>query len=143
MKTHLFREGQEITLCGIIAKAFSTDDFSEVDCKTCSGRFAVNVDWYKMLREAVNGSMGESDTPIFEHLKKKVDDRNKRRNLRIKKLKRGDYQFGHAGSHHGVGTEECPTKLHHHHDYFCQPPTFDELIDAGIDPDTFEVKSRA
>lgn len=30
-------------------------------------------------------------------------------------------QTGHAGRHHGVGTPECPTDLHHHHDEKCEP----------------------
>jgi hypothetical protein len=35
---------------------------------------------------------------------------------RIERLRRGDWQFGHQGRHNGVGTEECPRELHHHHD---------------------------
>ena len=31
-------------------------------------------------------------------------------------------QYGHAGQHHGVGTPECPTDLHHHHDERCEAP---------------------
>lgn len=49
MKTHLFRPNELITLCGIQIKAFSTTDPSKVDCKRCSGMYAVNVDWYKKL----------------------------------------------------------------------------------------------
>lgn len=31
-------------------------------------------------------------------------------------------QWGHGGTHHGVGTEECPRELHHHHDDRCRFP---------------------
>jgi hypothetical protein len=63
--------------------------------------------------------------------------------LRIKRLKDGDWQFGHGGTHHGVGTEDCPKWLHHHHDEFCALPTDLELMTAGIDPKEFKVRSRA
>lgn len=65
------------------------------------------------------------------------------RERRIEKLRQGDWQFGHAGRHHGIGTEDCPRKLHHHHDEFCDYPTHDELVAAGIDPEEFKVRSRA
>lgn len=60
----------------------------------------------------------------------------------VARLKQGDHSFGHAGRHHGVGTPECPRELHHHHDEFCIPPTISELVLAGIDPNTFEQRSR-
>lgn len=31
----------------------------------------------------------------------------------------GPIQFGHAGSHHGIGTKDCPRDTHHHHDERC------------------------
>lgn len=31
-------------------------------------------------------------------------------------------QYGHVGQHHGIGTPECPTDLHHHHDERCEAP---------------------
>jgi hypothetical protein len=34
-------------------------------------------------------------------------------------------QHGHEGRHHGRGTPECPTNLHHHHDARCVSP-FDD-----------------
>jgi protein gp37 len=33
-----------------------------------------------------------------------------------------DGQYGHAGSHHGVGTEQCTVGRHHHHDDRCRFP---------------------
>lgn len=63
--------------------------------------------------------------------------------LRIDRLKMGDWSFGHAGRHHGVGTEDCPRHLHHHHDEFCALPTIKELRTAGIDPNNFRARSRA
>jgi hypothetical protein len=62
---------------------------------------------------------------------------------RVQRLERGDFSFGHAGRHHGVGTEDCPKELHHHHDEFCSLPTFKELKQAGINPNDFRAKSRA
>jgi protein gp37 len=39
------------------------------------------------------------------------------------RLVRGlDGQYGHAGSHFGVGTDECPLGRHHHHDDRCTFP---------------------
>ena len=62
---------------------------------------------------------------------------------RVKRLKSGNWQFGHEGRHHGNGTPDCPLDLHHHHDEFCYPPTQFELRQAGIDPESFVAKSRA
>ena len=62
---------------------------------------------------------------------------------RIEKLKRGDWQFGHAGRHRGTGAPDCPRDSHHHHDEFCDLPTDEELEAAGIDPETFRARSRA
>jgi hypothetical protein len=61
---------------------------------------------------------------------------------RILRLKNGDWSFGHNGTHHGIGTKDCPERLHHHHDAFCKPPTPFELMAAGIDPDKFEMRPR-
>lgn len=63
-------------------------------------------------------------------------------NPRIEKLRRGDWQFGHVGEHHGIGSEDCPRYLHHHHDEFCDLPTETELWIAGIDPKDFKNRSR-
>lgn len=62
---------------------------------------------------------------------------------RIERLKRGNWQFGHDGMHGGIGTDDCPIELHHHCDIFCKRPSKLELIEAGIDPKEFEIKSRA
>lgn len=61
---------------------------------------------------------------------------------RVARLKRGDYQFGHGGRHHGNGSKDCPKELHHHHDEYCDRPSLLELQLAGIDPKTFRVQSR-
>jgi hypothetical protein len=61
----------------------------------------------------------------------------------VERLKRGDWQFGHAGRHHGTGAPDCPRELHHHHDEFCSRPTMAELRAAGIDPADFKPRSRA
>lgn len=34
-------------------------------------------------------------------------------------------QYGHDGQHHGRGTPDCPTELHHHHDERCASPLDD------------------
>lgn len=60
----------------------------------------------------------------------------------VARLKSGDWQFGHAGVHRGTGAPDCPRALHHHHDEFCQMPTFSELMEAGINPLDFKAKSR-
>ena len=60
----------------------------------------------------------------------------------VKRLKMGDWSFGHAGRHHGIGTKDCPRELHHHHDEFCSTPTNEELLAAGIDPKEFKARSR-
>lgn len=65
------------------------------------------------------------------------------RKMRIDWLEFGPQQFGHGGRHNGVGTLECPAYLHHHCDPFCEPPTIDEIIMAGLDVKTFRPKSRA
>ena len=62
---------------------------------------------------------------------------------RVRRLKSGNWQFGHAGRHRGNGTKDCPVTEHHHHDEFCYPPTRFELQQAGIDPKEFKVQSRA
>jgi len=46
--------------------------------------------------------------------------------------KAGRNQWGHSGSHHGTGTEECPTWRHHHHDAFCTVPGPGECERAGV-----------
>jgi hypothetical protein len=61
----------------------------------------------------------------------------------VEKLKSGDWQFGHQGMHHGNGSPGCPRELHHHHDEFCQMPTNEELLAAGINPEEFKPRSRA
>lgn len=61
---------------------------------------------------------------------------------RIIRLRNGDWSFGHGGTHHGVGTEECPTKRHHHCDDFCSSPSSLELMEAGINPRSFTEQSR-
>lgn len=68
---------------------------------------------------------------------------NKDSKARIERLKQGDWQFGHAGRHHGNGSPDCPSELHHHHDAFCKIPTPLELLEAGIDPNEFKPQSRA
>ena len=60
----------------------------------------------------------------------------------VMRLKSGNWSFGHGGSHHGVGTSDCPYRQHHHHDEFCQMPTDEELKEAGIDPLEFTARSR-
>lgn len=60
----------------------------------------------------------------------------------VERLKRGDWSFGHAGQHIGIGTSWCPSRPHHHHDEFCWPPTILELQAAGIDPKTFQIRKR-
>lgn len=62
---------------------------------------------------------------------------------RIERLKSGDWSFGCAGTHVGVGTPECPKEKHHHHDEFCKYPSLVELAKAGIDVKDFRVRSRA
>lgn len=60
----------------------------------------------------------------------------------VRRLKMGDWSFGHSGRHHGIGTDDCPRELHHHHDEFCVLPTRAELLAAGVDPAHFKAKSR-
>lgn len=53
---------------------------------------------------------------------------------RIEALEAGVTQWGCAGAHHGNGTRrDCPTFLHHHHDYRCAPPTEQECEAAGVE----------
>lgn len=52
-------------------------------------------------------------------------------------------QFGCDGRHKGSGSPDCPRRLHHHHDMFCDIPSPAELMLAGVDPDTFTPGSRA
>ena len=40
------------------------------------------------------------------------------------------YQWGHDGTHRGIGSSECPRERHHHHDERCQKP-FDWVIVGG------------
>ena len=54
-----------------------------------------------------------------------------RHRLRIERIQYGGNQFGHAGRHHGDGSPNCPRELHHHHDWFCMPPTLSEWAEAG------------
>lgn len=62
---------------------------------------------------------------------------------RVDRLKSGDYSFGCAGMHRGSGNDgDCPYWLHHHHDEFCAFPTLDELLEAGIEPEEFRIRSR-
>lgn len=39
-------------------------------------------------------------------------------------------QRGHVGTHHGIGTPECPRERHHHHDDRCEPG-LDWVITGG------------
>ena len=61
---------------------------------------------------------------------------------RIGRLKSGNYQFGHGSKHKGGGSKACPRSKHHHHDNFCDLPTPEELLEAGLDPIVFKVESR-
>jgi hypothetical protein len=70
------------------------------------------------------------------------DSADYKRFIRSIRLKTGNWQFGHGGSHHGTGTEECPRELHHHCDMFCDEPTKQELRRAGINPKDFRSRSR-
>lgn len=49
MKTHLFRPGEKITMCGIEIKSFSTSDPTKITCKRCIGFYVGNKDWYSLL----------------------------------------------------------------------------------------------
>lgn len=61
---------------------------------------------------------------------------------RIQRLKMGDWSFGCAGQHRGIGTADCSRMLHHHHDEFCAMPSLFELLAAGIDPNEFIARRR-
>lgn len=65
------------------------------------------------------------------------------RQARIDRLRRGNWQFGHDGRHHGNGSPECPLALHHHHDEFCSLPAPYELFEAGISLKEFHAASRS
>ena len=55
-----------------------------------------------------------------------------RREARIKRIQAEEFpQFGHDGMHHGNGGPDCPRVRHHHHDWFCEPPTPMEWAMAG------------
>ena len=73
----------------------------------------------------------------------KMSEEIVRDSARIRRLKMGDWSFGHAGQHRGIGTDDCPKTLHHHHDQFCRMPNILELMAAGIHPNEFKVRSRA
>lgn len=60
----------------------------------------------------------------------------------VARLRSGDLSFGHQGLHCGNGTENCPRQLHHHHDVFCDEPSIEELIEAGISPREFRSTTR-
>jgi hypothetical protein len=70
------------------------------------------------------------------------EEMHERRRRRIERLKSGNYQFGHGGLHNGNGSVNCPRRLHHHCDEFCDYPGPTELIEAGLDPKTFRAQSR-
>ncbi len=52
--------------------------------------------------------------------------------VRIKRLRNGDWSFGCQGRHNGNGTSECPFESHHHHDEFCKLPSNYELKQLGF-----------
>lgn len=54
------------------------------------------------------------------------------RQKRIDALKRGRTQWGHHGRHEGDGTPDCPRGWHHHEDEFCEYPTLEECLEAGV-----------
>jgi len=62
--------------------------------------------------------------------------------FRLERLKSGDWQFGCDGQHTGIGIPGCPRERHHHHDYFCEQPTNNELRLAGVDPKDFRSRRR-
>lgn len=68
MKTHLFRPGEVITMCGIQIKSFSTRDPSLVDCRKCLMSYEANIVWY-WEKEAglvpVGAIWSAVDTPMF------------------------------------------------------------------------------
>ncbi len=68
---------------------------------------------------------------------------SKEDDVRITRLKNGNWSFGCQGRHNGIGTLECPFESHHHHDEFCKLPSKYELIAAGITPHIFRPRSRA
>lgn len=72
MKTHLFRPGEFITMCGIQLKSFSTTDPLDVDCIRCLGMYHGNINWYwhKLSRSTpaeipVGVRWSVVDTPMF------------------------------------------------------------------------------
>ena len=87
---------------------------------------------HKFLQEENERRLDEHITAFLDYRKKRID-----------RLEFGNQQFGHGGSHYGPGTANCPRRLHHHCDAFCELPDINELIMAGLDVRTFRPRSRA
>lgn len=49
MKMHLFRPGDDLTMCGIQIKSFSTTNPVEATCQRCLGFYEANKFWYSNL----------------------------------------------------------------------------------------------
>jgi hypothetical protein len=96
--------------------------------------------------DSVNDAIGNWSKHVSKDHREHWDSeplRYSSRSLRIDRLEFGNQQFGHGGTHKGRGTLECPAWSHHHCDPFCEMPTLDELIMAGLSPLTFKPKSRS
>jgi hypothetical protein len=50
-------------------------------------------------------------------------------------------QYGCDGRHHGKGTPDCPTKLHHHHDESCETPPQKDIDDLLAEVDRLSIQS--
>jgi uncharacterized protein YlaI len=60
------------------------------------------------------------------------------RDARIQRLRNHNgHGFGCRGMHNGIGTLDCPHRLHHHHNVFCVMPTEEELFEADVTMEEF------
>ena len=59
LKIHLLRSETRVALCGKVTEN-STTDPEEVTCKSCSGMYRTNMEWYSQVRNKAVESRGQS-----------------------------------------------------------------------------------
>lgn len=62
MKTHLFRPGEQNTMCGRTVPSLSIRNPKKITCKHCIRMYEGNEKWYAHAMASLSGPSGQWDT---------------------------------------------------------------------------------